>query len=110
MTTDYRFHIRGHLDDLWSEWLGDLSIERRSDGTSVLSGSVADQAALHGVIARIRDIGLPLLAVEREEAVGSIQPEARGSPAPGDDAREDSNLVDGTLDRPNHNEGDLPCD
>ena len=87
MTTGYRFHVRGHLDDRWSEWLGDLAIERRSDGTTVLSGPVADQAALHGVFARIRDLGLPLLAVDCAgdacaEVSPSAQPEARGSPSP----------------------------
>ena len=86
MNIDYRFYVRGHLDDRWSEWLGDLSIERREDGSSVLSGPVPDQAALHGVIARIRDLGLPLLAMECVgdgcvELPGSFQPEARGSPA-----------------------------
>lgn len=91
MTTAYRFHVRGHLDGRWSEWLGGLAIEQRTDGTSVISGPVADQAALHGVIARIRDLGLPLLAVDCAgdtcaEVLPSAQPEARGSPFPPDDA------------------------
>ena len=64
MDSIYRVHVRGHLDDHWSEWLGGLALQRQPDGTTILTGPVADQAALHGVIARIRDLGLPLLAVD----------------------------------------------
>lgn len=63
MVETYRFHVKGHLDDRWSDWLGGLSIERHQDGTTVLVGPVVDQAALYGVIIRIRDLGLPLLSV-----------------------------------------------
>ena len=59
----YRVHVRGHLDDRWSDWLGGLAVERQDDGTTVLAGPVVDQAALHGVLGRIRDLGLSLLAV-----------------------------------------------
>ena len=51
MVENYRVHVRGHLDDLWSDWLEGLVIHRQDDGTTVLTGSVADQAALHGVTA-----------------------------------------------------------
>ena len=61
----YEFRIRGHLDDRWSESFGGLAIQRREDGTSVLAGPVVDQAALYGVIIRIRDLGLSLLSVRR---------------------------------------------
>jgi hypothetical protein len=115
MNIDYRFYVRGHLDDRWSEWLGGLSIERRDDGSSVLSGPVPDQAALHGVIARIRDLGLPLLAVEcvGEECVElpwSAQPEARGSPLPPRDAHEHPHLTGSTLNPTTDNEGETSCD
>jgi hypothetical protein len=63
MADTYRFRVRGHLDDGWSEWFGGLAVRRRADGTTTLTGPVADQAALHGVIARIRDLGLPLLSL-----------------------------------------------
>ena len=63
----YRIRVSGHLDDRWSVWLGGLTVQRRGDGTTVLVGPVVDQAALHGVIARIRDLGLPLLEVKRAD-------------------------------------------
>ncbi len=61
----YEFQVKGRLDGRWSEWLGGLTIHRQEDGTSMLVGPVVDQAALHGVIIRIRDLGLPLLSVSR---------------------------------------------
>ena len=65
MVDTYRFRVKGHLDDRWSDWLGGLAIHLQEDGTTVLIGPVVDQAALHGIIARIRDLGLPLLSVSR---------------------------------------------
>ena len=65
MVATYLFQVIGHLDDRWSDWLGGLALERQEDGTTVLVGPVVDQAALHGVIIRIRDLGLPLLSVSR---------------------------------------------
>jgi hypothetical protein len=61
----YRIHVRGRLEDHWSDWFEGLAIQRQADGTTLLVGPIVDQAALHGVIARIRDLGLPLLAVDR---------------------------------------------
>ena len=65
MVDTYRFRVKGHLDGRWSDWLGGLAIHLQEDGTSVLVGPVVDQAALHGVIIRIRDLGLPLLSVRQ---------------------------------------------
>ena len=59
----YQFTVAGHLDDHWPAWLGDLTITRQDDGTSTLTGTVVDQAELHGVLAGIRDIGATLLSV-----------------------------------------------
>ena len=64
MENTYRIRVSGHIDDRWSDWLGGLTVQRRDDGTTVLVGPIVDQAALHGVIARIRDLGLPLLTVD----------------------------------------------
>ncbi len=65
MVDTYRFQVRGHLDERWSHWLGGMAIHLQEDGTTLLVGPVVDQAALHGVITRIRDLGLPLLSVRR---------------------------------------------
>jgi hypothetical protein len=59
----YEFRVQGHLDDHWSAWLGDLTITRHHDGTSTLTGPVADQAQLHGMLTRLRDIGATLLSL-----------------------------------------------
>ena len=82
MDSTYRIHVGGHLDDRWSDWFDGLVIERRADGTTELLGPVVDQAALHGVIARIRDLGLPLLAVEgvNDSEVGASSDAQRGGP------------------------------
>jgi hypothetical protein len=63
--------VGGHLDDHWSDRLAGLAITRDDDGTSTLTGTLADQAQLHGVLAGIRDIGVPLLEV-RSLAPGSV--------------------------------------
>jgi hypothetical protein len=65
MTDIYELRVQGHLEDHWSGWLGGLSVQRHEDGTTVLVGPVVDQAALHGVIGRIRDLGVPLLSMRR---------------------------------------------
>jgi hypothetical protein len=65
MSDAYELRVQGHLDDRWSDRLGGLDVRRQADGTTVLAGSVIDQAGLHGVITRIRDLGLPLLSVQR---------------------------------------------
>ena len=62
--TFYEIRVKGHLDDRWSDRLGGLAVQRQEDGTTLLVGPVVDQAALHGVIIRIRDLGLPLLSVK----------------------------------------------
>lgn len=68
--TPYRFLIRGHLSPGWARWFGELVITagRDDDGRPIttLSGMVQDQAELHGIIGRIRDLGLPLLLVEQD--------------------------------------------
>ena len=64
MSEFYRIRVGGHLDDRWSDRLGGLAVQRQEDGTTLLVGPVVDQAALHGVIIRIRDLGLPLLSVK----------------------------------------------
>jgi hypothetical protein len=59
----YEIRVRGQLDDHWSEWFDGLTLAHGADGTTVLHGPVADQAALYGLLERVRDLGLPLLSV-----------------------------------------------
>ena len=58
---DYEFRVVGHLDDRWSTWFEELVLVRDVDGTSTLTGQVADQAQLYGILARLRDVGVTLL-------------------------------------------------
>jgi hypothetical protein len=59
----YEFQVDGHLDDHWSAWLGDVTLTRQAGGTTTFSVPVVDQAQLHGVLARLRDMGAVLLSV-----------------------------------------------
>ena len=59
----YEIRLQGHLDSRWAAWFDGLSLTHESDGTTVIQGSVVDQAALHGLLAKVRDLGLPLIAV-----------------------------------------------
>ena len=61
----YQIKVKGHLDRSWSCWLHGLSIEPQAQGETLLTGPVRDQAALHGLLNKIRDLGLLLLSVER---------------------------------------------
>jgi hypothetical protein len=65
MADTYELRVKGHLDDRLSHSLEGLAVRRQPDGTTVLSGPIVDQAALYGLINRIRDLGLPLLSVNR---------------------------------------------
>jgi len=68
----YEIRLAGHLHERWAAWFDGLNVAHRDDGTTVISGPVADQAALHGLLQRVRDLGLPLLSVER---VGTDAPD-----------------------------------
>lgn len=61
----YEIKVRGVLDQQWRDWFDGFSITPQADDQTLLTGRVADQAALHGVLAKIRDLGLPLLLVRR---------------------------------------------
>ncbi len=63
----YTITVKGHLDPCWSEWLDGLTMTYNESGETILSGQVADQAALHGLLMRIRDLNLTLIAVNRGE-------------------------------------------
>jgi hypothetical protein len=68
MTETYRIRIKGHLAAHWAEWFDAMTITRLDNGETLIEGPVVDQAALHGMLNHIRDLGLPLLAVDRVEA------------------------------------------
>ena len=59
----YEIRIKGHLDDKWADWFEGLTITREVNGETLLTGPVVDQAALHGVLKKVRDVGMPLLSV-----------------------------------------------
>ncbi|WP_218604284.1 hypothetical protein [Pseudonocardia abyssalis] len=60
----YRIRIDGHFGDRWSAWFDGLALVRDPDGTTTLTGDVPDQAALHGLLAKVRDLGVILMSVE----------------------------------------------
>ena len=64
----YAIHVKGHLDPSWQGRFGGLCIEQRETGTTLLSGTLPDQAALHGVLLQIVRLGLTLLSLETSEA------------------------------------------
>jgi hypothetical protein len=59
----YEIRLRGRLDQRWASWFDGMTVSTGADGTTLIRGRVADQAALHGLLARLRDLGLPLLSV-----------------------------------------------
>ena len=61
----YQIRVKGHLDEHWSDWLEGLSLTHLESGETLLSGPIADQAALHGVLHKLENLGVPLIAVYR---------------------------------------------
>ena len=81
MAPRYRITVEGALDDDWSAWFDGLSLARDAGGDTTLEGPVRDQAALHGLLARVRDLGLTLVAVElRRPAPGADPAGPPGDP------------------------------
>jgi hypothetical protein len=67
----YEIRVDGHLGTRWAAWFDGLAITGEEDGTTVLRGSIVDQAALHGLLNKVRDLGLPLVSVTRVGPTGS---------------------------------------
>jgi hypothetical protein len=71
----YQIRIKGHLGYQWAEWFGGLAISMEDTGETLLTGSVVDQAALYGVLKKVRDLGMPLIAVNRIKPDQADNPE-----------------------------------
>jgi hypothetical protein len=69
----YEIRLQGHLDPEWSDWFDGLTMNHAPDGSTVLRGPLPDEAALHGVLIKVRDLAVPLLAVNRIEAAREEQ-------------------------------------
>ena len=61
----YQIRIKGHVGRQWTNWFEGLTIQLQDNGETLLTGPVVDQAALHGVLKKVRDVGMPLLSVNR---------------------------------------------
>ena len=61
----YEIRVKGNLEPVWADWFDGFTVTRQANDETVLTGQVADQPALHGLLAKIRDLGLPLLSVQR---------------------------------------------
>jgi hypothetical protein len=79
----YEIRLTGHLDTRWATWFDGMNLTHESDGTTVIHGPVADQAALHGLLQKARDVGLPLVSVSRVDPDHTDGPanEPRSAPA-----------------------------
>ena len=69
--TNYQIRIHGHLDHEWTNWFQGLTVTLEEDGHTLLTGPVIDQAALHGLLKKIRDLGMPLVSVNPVPLIGS---------------------------------------
>jgi hypothetical protein len=95
MTHIYQIRVRGHLSQERAEWFDGLTIENLPNGEALLSGPVPDQAALHGLLIRIRDLGLPLLSVLQIEPSENICRVKEGQDDQENDERAKSHPCDG---------------
>lgn len=75
--TAYQIRIKGHLGRQWTDWFGGLTITLEDNGDTLLTGTVADQAALHGLLKKVRDLGIPLISVNRVSPGPAERPESK---------------------------------
>jgi hypothetical protein len=73
----YEIRVKGHLDCQWTEWFGGLTITLEDNGDSLLTGPVIDQAAMHGLLKKVRDLGMPLISVNRLEPEQADAPDIK---------------------------------
>jgi hypothetical protein len=81
----YEVRLQGHLDARWAAWFDGLSLKRESDGTTVIQGPIADQAALHGLLRKVNDLGLALISVTRIQASNEVNSSTETNPGIGTD-------------------------
>ncbi len=70
----YQIRLEGHLGSEWAEWFEGMVVTVGGDGETLLTGPVVDQAALHGLLKKVRDLGLPLISVNRMDPVKAEEP------------------------------------
>ena len=73
----YQIRIKGHLSHEWTDWFEGLTITLEDSGETLLTGSIADQAALHGLLRKVRDLGMPLLSVTRGKSGQTDAPDVK---------------------------------
>lgn len=73
----YQIRIRGHLDSQWTDWFGGLIVTLEDSGDTLLTGPVIDQAALYGLLKKVRDLGLPLISIVPVESDQANQSDVR---------------------------------
>jgi len=61
----YEIKLKGHLNESWADWFEGLTFAQKSDGTTTLTGEIVDQSTLHGLLKKVRDLGLPLISVNQ---------------------------------------------
>lgn len=71
----YQIRIEGQLDQQWTDWFEGFTITQEEGGRTVLTGNIVDQSALHGLLKKVRDLGIPLVSVNRIETAGSPNPD-----------------------------------
>ena len=74
----YEIRLKGHLENRWAAWFDGLTLTSCNDGTTVIHGPVVDQSALHGLLQKVRDLGLPLISVTRVEPLPPAPPAQPG--------------------------------
>jgi hypothetical protein len=77
----YHIRVQGHLDETWAAWFDPLTITNAANGEALLAGELPDQPALHGILIKIRDLGLPLLAVLPAPPPSGAEPGTVHTPA-----------------------------
>jgi hypothetical protein len=73
----YEIRLKGHLDDRWGDWFEGLTITLDDNGETLLTGPVVDQAALHGLLKKVRDLGMPLISVSPVEPGQTDEPDIK---------------------------------